>query len=38
MEMISMNTENTQMNEPHKRILNLLLRLDFRNSNKQVTL
>ena len=38
MEMISMNTENTQMNEPHKLILNLLLRLDFRNSNKQVTL
>ena len=33
-----MNTENTQMNEPPKLILNLLLRLDFKNSNKQVTL
>ena len=37
METIFMNTENTKTNEPHKFLLNLSQRLDFRSSNKHVT-
>ena len=33
-----MNTENSKTNEPHKFILNLSQRLDFRSSNKHVAL
>ena len=38
MEIIFMNTENNEMNEPHKFVLNLSQRLDFRSSNKYVAL
>ena len=34
METIFINTENSKISEPHKSILNLLQRLDLRNSNK----
>ena len=33
-----MNMENSKTNEPHKFVLNLLSRLDLRNSNKHVAL
>ena len=33
-----MNTENSKTNEPHKFILNLSQRLDFKSSNKHVAL
>ena len=36
--MILMNTENSRTNEPHKFVLNLLQRLDFRSSNKHIAL
>ena len=36
--MTSMNTENGKTNEPHKIVLNLSQRLDWRNSNKHVAL
>ena len=38
MEAISMNTENSKMNKPHKFVLNLSQRLDLRSSNKLVAL
>ena len=38
MEMIFMNTENSKRNEPHKYVLRLPQRLDFRSSNKHVAL
>ena len=38
METIFINTENSKTNEPHKFVLNLLRRLDFKNSNKHVGL
>ena len=38
METIFMNTENSNMNEPHKFLLNLSKRLDLRSSNKHVAL
>ena len=38
MEMISMNTENSKMNESCKLILNLSQRLDLRSSSKHVAL
>ena len=31
MEIIFMNTENSKTNEPHKSVLNLTQRLDFKN-------
>ena len=36
--MILMNTENSRTNEPHKFVLNLLQRLDFRSSNEHIAL
>ena len=33
-----MNTENSKTNEPYKFVLNLSQRLDFKNSDKHVTL
>ena len=36
METIFMNTKNSKTNEPHKLILNLSQRLDFRILNKDV--
>ena len=38
METISMNTENSKANQPHKFILNLSQRLYLKSSNKHVTL
>ena len=38
MEMIFRNTENSKTNEPHEFALNVSLRLDLRNLNKQVAL
>ena len=38
METIFMNTENSKTNKPHKFVLNLSQRLDFRSSNKHVAL
>ena len=38
METIFMNTENSKTYESHKFVLNLLQRLDLRNSNKHVAL
>ena len=38
MDTIFTNTENSKTNEPHKFVLNLLQRLDLRNSNKHVAL
>ena len=38
METVFMNTENSKRNEPHKFILNLSQMLDFRSSNKHVSL
>ena len=38
METIFINTENSKTNEPHKFVLNLLRRLDFKSSNKHVGL
>ena len=38
METIFMNTENSKRSEPHKFVLNLSQRLDFRSSDKHVAL
>ena len=38
MEIIFMNTENRETNEPHKFVLNLSQRLDLRSSTKHVAL
>ena len=38
MEIKFMNTENSEMNEPHKFVLTLLQRLDLRSSSKHVVL
>ena len=38
METIFMNTENRKTNEPYKIVLKLSQRLDFKSSNKYVTL
>ena len=36
MKTIFMNTKNSKTNEPHKFVLNLSQRLDFKSSNKHV--
>ena len=38
MEAIFKNTENREMNKPHKSVLNLSQRLDIRSLNKHVAL
>ena len=38
MQTIFINTENTKTNKPHKFVLNLSQRLDFKSSNKHVSL